>query len=138
MRENNFRPLRSVQRTRGTRSKPDSLTVVLSNNGSSKLVFSRGLCKKLHIYNKVFLLTDGETLLISGSALHQGCPDYNVCSYSADRKVLYSYDIAHEVAKILSLDFSSSVSQILTDIGYLDNDDGILYAFICNNLDESF
>ena len=137
MQEMFFRPLMAHQKIRGARSKPDALKVVNSERGGKKIVFSRGLYRKLGIEDKVYILTDEEALIVSGEALFQGCPSYNVRTQSGDQKVLYCADAAYEIADILRLDFSESVSQSVTQIEYLDSEEGIIFAFVYNEQEDS-
>ena len=42
-----------------------------------------------------------------------------------------------EIADILRLDFSESVSQSVTQIEYLDSEEGIIFAFVYNEQEDS-
>ena len=124
-----FRPMSSVQKAKKIAGKSGVMSVILSAKNGKRILLSAELCNKLGLHEKVYLMHDDDSIVICAEPIQECGTEYRLREASANRKVIYCAELASEIARLFSLDFSDHVCRTLEHVEYaIDADEDVVYA----------
>ncbi len=126
----NFVPMKATQKKLLSTEK-GLISIINSKRNGKRLQCSSELTNKLDLEDSVFIVSDGQSIVMSKYPLIENSSSYNLKDGDSGKKILYCAPLVVEISDILGLNFDDCVSRTLSDVEYgVDNEKGISYAVI--------
>lgn len=126
----NFVPMKATQK-KPLSTEKGLISIINSKRNGKRLQCSSELTNKLDLEDSVFIVSDGQSIVMSKYPLIENSSSYNLKDGDSGKKILYCAPLVVEISDILGLNFDDCVSRTLSDVEYgEDNEKGISYAVI--------
>lgn len=126
----NFMPMKAQQK-KPLSTEKGLISIINSKRNGKRLLYSSELTNKLDLEDSVFIVSDGQSIVMSKYPLIENSSSYNLKDGDSGKKILYCAPLVVEISDILGLNFDDCVSRTLSDVEYgEDNEKGISYAVI--------
>lgn len=126
----NFVPMKATQKKLLSTEK-GLISIINSKRNGKRLQCSSELTNKLDLEDSVFIVSDGQSIVMSKYPLIENSSSYNLKDGDSGKKILYCAPLVVEISDILGLNFDDCVSRTLSDVEYgEDIEQGISYAVI--------